>query len=90
MAPSDSQITTRSNSVLGDWHATLREACGKPDLPDEDIGRDPGAVAATVGAQLWAWGKVLGQRLGTEEGEPKGTWHHGAADCSEPSIVSLL
>lgn len=33
LALGDSEITPRSNSVLGDWHATLRQGCGKLGQP---------------------------------------------------------
>ena len=51
-APSDSQINhPRSNSVLGDWHESLRETCGRlcgwPMWPTFSL--------------MWAWGETLGQ-----------------------------
>lgn len=33
LALSDSKITPRSNSALGDWHATLRQGYGKLGKP---------------------------------------------------------
>lgn len=49
-ALSDSQITPRSNSALGDWHATLRQACGK-------LGQ-PTWLAISL---MKTWGVALGQ-----------------------------